>query len=120
MPSPRSVDGGLVVVSVTLTGPTADAVKVCITVPPGASVDVNVSVPGAGAGAVGVVEVLSLPQAAAVSARAPTITRPSDRLMRLLRGPLCGQDVSLLKDSRLKRMRPTTAALGAVPDVLPT
>src|SRR5215472_4529570 len=90
MPSPRRIDGGSVVINVTVAAPTADAVKVCITVPPGASVAVNVVVPGAGAGVDGVVEVLSLPQEAAVSARALTSARPSDRLMRLLRGHLCG------------------------------
>ena len=114
MPRPTSVDAGSVVVSVTLTVPVADAVKMRNALPPGAIRPMNVSVPAVGVGAVGVVDAESslLLQAAAATASAETIATRSDRLIRVLKEPLCESDVTQLKDCRMKCMRATTALLG--------
>jgi hypothetical protein len=74
----------------------------------------KVSVPAVGVGAAGVVdaELSLLPQAVAARDNAQTIVTRSDRLMRVLKKPLCESDVTQLKDCRMKRMRATTALLG--------
>jgi hypothetical protein len=111
MPRPTSVDAGSVVVSVTLTVPVADALKTRNALPPGAICPMNVSVPAVSVGAAGVVDdELSLLLQAAASAE--TIATSSDRLIRVLKEPLCESDVTQLKDCRMKCMRATTALLG--------